>query len=595
MSKGKAKIDKIPKSSAYIYLFFSNSPLDLNATLSEFKANSWSEAILAQKRAFEERGRFGYTGTIPPALQGFIQEAGDYFDLAEGKQSLGSTITKGYNKAGGNTIQTAGFDVGSTRATSMAQYGVILARSKQLETELLSELPQTLSKMEEQLDNIRNIILKTNPAAGEFLNSLDFASKTGLSNVSNAQIQSLYRGYSKVLGTDKASDFLKTAREGWYTAPKGIETLAKDEQEVVAQYIKLKQLITAIGKLGKTKGGRSINAQIERQGLLGTLLGTWGGTYNVVAGAVGELAACRGFLDANKEFFEELQARIKADSMKVLHTGSLTQNATLEVTEKIVGDPGLASSMAAALKSDTAEPGATVKDDVALIFKKDGVVFSYGFSVKQVKVREIKDKNGIYKRVPNKVTIQSLSSLYRMVDAAFKKTGFNTQGFSSPQYFFYNAAASLATESEVKRGNAETGLTKDEGGGVPVVGVYEDWKVLMYYCAALNFYDYIAGDGSFLNNSQFLVINGKAVTVSEISEEILSNPMENLEVSWGTSRTTFTRANETLPRATKSSTEIAQERSRVLESTLRGQGYFAHPIKIKVILSRLNAIRKLNL
>ena len=257
--------------------------------------------------------------------------------------------------------------------------------------------------------------------------------------------------------------------------------IASDQQAMMQSIARLKVMTDTIPEIAKSNikakdfyytrshgpGGKQ--GISNKSQLISVLLGKVGGTLNSLGGSVEEIAVGHGLASA----LQKTNITLVRDSKAFFVGGQVRL------------DPQL-------IQDSEFDNGFTMnKSDVVLNVVGEKVTASFGVSVKNS--QKINSAG-----IATEIKLHTGTNLLSVLGAA------QQQGVS--EYYIYNLAGG------------------HEDDNISAGSLQEGWKNLVDYAVALNFLDYIAGNGGVNNNNLILVVNRKIYSISSILSKLAQTP-----------------------------------------------------------------------
>ena len=438
-------------ADTYVHFWFDNS----NIAIQSFNAQK-EKAYSQMSKKFNKRQN-NLRKANPEAADKMLEI---YNDMKEGNilgQPLEETIAK-MNSKGSFTSA----NIATSSGLSFHQLGLISASAKKDKIEI------GLTKAKELVDELGNIIGNTN----DLLSELDKTLTTNYPKARDYALQILEANKNfDTSGTAAARALVQDVLSKNLTWIDPIESLDADEVALAKDYVRLSQRIAALEVL---KGPTTGYSQVEKGNIISEISGKIGGTLSNVGGRLQEIvvaAAANSLLHKEGEMFQNIK-NITPPFAAVTGSDGLSVNIKTEL------DPEF---LAMVNDAEKANSSAFNKNDVTLYFSKDKVLLTFGISVKTSNVQNRTKHAGEQIKVHQ-------TTLARLLELASQKDS----GTFQP-YMWYNIAAG-------KQSKKETGLSAM-------------WKSYVDYAVALNFMDFLAGDGSLYSNNVLLVSKGKVYSI----------------------------------------------------------------------------------
>lgn len=351
-----------------------------------------------------------------------------------------------------------------------------------------SELASSLGEIIPNIESIADDILQTLSTEYKkaYKYAIDCVAKNGLDSLPTSQ-----RGARKLVQETLA----KGSGVQWIDS----SDLTANELSLAKAYVRLKKRINAL-KMLNLNGGLANYTVSNTEKMIGVLIGKTGGTLNNAAAATHELAvgaAAGALLQRELEIGDRFKNIVDASISGV--TGGARSGIHIEKQKDESPEMKILRQKIDFMNKNS---GSFNKNDVTVVYSIDGVVLDFGISAKTTAITRFSNSSK-----KKNITIHD-TTLMRIFEDARRNSLGSLEVFS--EYNIFNIASSQSKNENVEDYNI-SGLTRM-------------WRSLADYAIALNFVDYLAGDGSAYSNSVLMVVNNKIFTIPQVIDEIIGNP-----------------------------------------------------------------------
>ena len=438
-------------ADTYIHFWFDDS----NIAIQSFNAQK-EKAYSQMSKKFNKR-QSDLRKANPEAADKMLEV---YNDMKEGN-ILGKPLEEAIGKMNSRESFTSA-NIATSSGLSFHQLGLISASAKKDKIEI------GLAKAKELITELGDIIGNTN----DILLELDKILTTNYPKARAYALKLLEENNNfKTSGEAAARTLVQDilSKNMHWVDPD--DNLDADEIALAKDYVRLSQRIVGLKVLQGPVTGYS---PVEKGKIISEIAGKIGDTLSNVGGRLQEIIVAAA---ANSLLYEEGEM---AQNLKSITPpfAAVTGSSELSVNIKTELDPEFLTMVNAAEKANSSTFN---KNDVTLFFSKDKVLLTFGISVKTSNVQN-RIKNANPKIKVHETTLKKLLELASQKDS----------GTFQP-YMWYNIAAG-------KQSKKSTGLSAM-------------WKSYVDYAVALNFMDFLAGDGSLYSNNVLLVSRGKVYSI----------------------------------------------------------------------------------
>lgn len=454
-----------------------------------------------------------------------------YNELSEGKilgGKLSEELQKTMNQSTTSDSSAGGKDGASFQQIALMAPDMLKKKHSDgfaLAQKLCDQLGDIIGEQQKLLDDLDKTLRENYPKARDW----------ALKEIAD-------RGSSSPSTQKAAREIVQDAlhkNEFWIQPTENIDGSGK---KLADSYLRLWQRLNALEILqGDNPSVAKTNYTTTMKGKFAAeLIGKMGGTWSNVGGELSEVAvdaAAGALLEGNKELFQNLPNEI-------IFGHAITGSSGLTVESKAKLDPRLQKIVSSAESSK----GTFNKNDVTIFYSKDGVLATYGISVKTSNASS-KTKNG---RAPIKIHQPTLAALLRLVRTKDDNP--------LSEYQVYNLAAGNNKKDDPEFADED------------VKGLDAMWRSYIDYAVARCFVDLLAGDNSLYSNSALLVANGEVYKMEEIFGAIPNSPKALSLTANGAKRTGRFKYLNTWSDAIKEyRSKEAEEANIRIRSTREGQ------------------------
>lgn len=282
-------------------------------------------------------------------------------------------------------------------------------------------------------------------------------------------------------------------------------------ESLMQRYIRYKTMMVALEKLADDydKGSKSEKDEAEKA------------INNIVAAYAGSLAAVTGYqvediahnvVNEHEEVLGKCCDGVGGFLFKAIKTGGYAYKSMDMLYEYI---PDKNSPLAKDIKSKKWKARSNSKNDITVVFGKDGSYSTIGLSIKKADIE--KDSNGMYKLSTDKVHVLSGQNFLTYLRTAMGYGG-------KPDYvqasIFATLASRLGTEKDGNMGEEpKVPFNLSKSYKAEVEEAFRAFKT--FFIRSLAF-DFLAGSGeTHIDEATVMVLGGKLVPMYEIARQMM--------------------------------------------------------------------------
>lgn len=275
----------------------------------------------------------------------------------------------------------------------------------------------------------------------------------------------------------------------------------KPAKYLAQDYMRIKNRIEAL----KTFEGRESYSASDGQ-IIGKLVGKIGGSFSNAGGQCLEIVAKQVY-NKSRSLMKQRLPEITGDNNAYTIAGVDGGDTGISIRKNLYMSQDLKNWLD---EQNTKDAGTYNKNDVTIVYNSDGVIISFGMSVKNAKVDKVTGK------VIGNIKLQDMSTLADVLEKVYNR--------GIPKNAVINIAGGLNRviyEGE----SASSYIKKDDKryrGDQTEKSLSQAWRDIVDYGVALNFLDFLVGDNTVGSNNLLMVINNKIYPMEEMIMQVVN-------------------------------------------------------------------------